>query len=385
MELPFSYELLTGTWHAEKDGEAIEYIFDEIKCAIVRYNAAGEVTDLMTYSCAVTENSIAFSHRFLGVVLKEMSGCIVQSGEELTLKLSNEKETLTLKKVSNSTEIPEEPEPTPTPATNLITATIKSKTYEVTDSAEGTLTLTAEKKPVAGDVVTAQIEGHYLKVSAANIKGEQILYLPDGVFTYTYASNASVYMPSTFINKPMSFTFSIPTAEELTTRRNLARNSFDATSKTVGFPHAKSNNIYDTSGQFIERNAIDGYSSNKGHGNYPYESWGPKATVKSTDYFLIDFGREVTLDEVVLYLRADGFGGSNSHDAYFSTIVFEFSDGTSVTVNPVKDAKAQSFTFDAVKTSSLRLTGFVTDKSGSQGWAAITEIEAYGADILDAA
>lgn len=264
----------------------------------------------------------------------------------------------------------------------MIEAKITAKSYEVTESAEETVTVTANVKPAAGDTVTAKIDGHYLKVKAQGMKGEAIVYLPDGLFTYVFASNSTVFMPAQFTGKALSFTFTLPTDEELATDRNLAVNPYDDASKSVGLPHAESNNIYDAGGQFIARNAIDGYTSNKGHGNYPLESWGPKATVKKTDYFTIDFGREVTLSEVVLYLRADGFGKANSHDAYFSTVVFEFSDGTSVTVNPTKIASAQSFTFDPVLTSSLKLTGFVTDKTDSQGWAAITEIQAIGHDLI---
>ena len=274
-----------------------------------------------------------------------------------------------------STETPSEPTP---PTADQITAVFKGKNYQNEQTGNGTVSVSSAAKLATGDRFTAQTIGHYLKVSATGVKGEFIVYLPEGVFTYTHTSNAAVYMPSGFTGKKITFTFTIPTEEELTARRNVAVNPFDTPKDSVSFPHAESNNIYDQSGQFIARNAIDGYSSNKGHGNYPYESWGPQATVRKTDYFTIDLGREVMIDEIVLYLRADGFGGSNSHDAYFSTIVLEFSDGSSVTVNPTKTADAQSFTFDAVLTSYVKLTGFITDKSDSQGWAAITEIQLFG-------
>ena len=267
-----------------------------------------------------------------------------------------------------------------------ITATIKSKSgnYEITEEGEGTVSITAEKKPSAGDVVTAVINGNYLKVQANGQSKTAIVYLPDGVFQYTMPSNASVYMDPEFKNKPFSFTFGIPTREELLEDRNIVLNPFDGTDKKAAFyPHATSSNVYDQSGQFIPRNAIDGYITNKGHGNYPYESWGPNSDVKKSDHFTVSLGREVLVSSLTLYLRADGFGSSNSHDAYFSTIVLEFSDGTKVTVNPEKTAKKQEFDFDPVMTSYVKLTGFVTDKSNSQGWAAITEVIVTGHDILD--
>jgi hypothetical protein len=110
---------------------------------------------------------------------------------------------------------------------------------------------------------------------------------------------------------------------------------------------------------------------------YPLQSWGPKDTVLKTDRFVIDFGREVNVSELVLYIRADF-----PHDAYFSEITVKFSDGSSVVINPVKDAKAQTFDLGNKTTSSIILTGFVTDKTNSQGWASLTEVEVYGTDIV---
>ena len=272
---------------------------------------------------------------------------------------------------------------TDVPQSKTIDAAIKTKKGDVTESDEGSVTIKATAKPATGDKVTASIEGRYLKVSASGIDGEHIVYLPDGEFVFEYPQNASVFLPNTFTSKPMEFTFTIPSAEELSENRNLASNPFDSSTNTVHMPHAKASNVYDQSGQFIARNAIDGYKRNNGHGNYPLQSWGPTDNVKKTDYFKIDFGREVEISEIVLYLRADGFGSSNSHDAYFSSITVEFSDGTSVVIEPEKTAKSQNFPIETVKTTYVKLTGFVTDKSNSQGWAAITEIEVYGKDIIE--
>lgn len=270
---------------------------------------------------------------------------------------------------------------TPTPVEEKIVAVYKSGDDEIKAEGTDSVVLKPTKRPVAGDTITVTAPTNYLKVKHSKL-GETILYLPDKVFTYVHQSNASVYMSSLVVNKALTLTFSTPTKEELATKRNLALNPYDFTKGNVGFPHATSNNVYDQSGQFIPRNAIDGVATNKGHGNTPYQSWGPKATVLKTDYFTIDFGRAVTMDSVVLYLRADGFGGSNSHDAYFKEITLEFSDGSSVTINPTKTADAQTFDFDAVTTTYVKLTGFVTDKTDSQGWAAITEIQVMGCEAV---
>ena len=283
-------------------------------------------------------------------------------------------------KDATPTPSPVEPTITPTPSesSDEIVATLTGKGYEVTESGKDSVVIEGKVKAAAGDKLVVKAPTNYLKVEAKGISGEAIVYLPDKTFTYVHASNAATFLPAPFANGKLKFTLSTPTAEELAEVRNIALNPFDASKDTTAFPHATTNNEYDQSGQFIVRNAIDGYFSNKGHGSYPYQSWGPTSSVKATDHVTIDFGRAVTVSSIALYLRADGFGGSNSHDAYFSEITLEFSDGSSVKINPTKIADKQTFEFEEKTTTSIKLTGFVTDKSDSLGWAAITEIQVMG-------
>lgn len=270
------------------------------------------------------------------------------------------------------------PTPTPSESSDEIVATLTAKGYEVTESGKDSVVIEGKAKVAAGDKLVVKAPTNYLKIEAKGITGDTIVYMPDKTFTYVHASNAATFLPAPFANGKLKFTLSTPTAEELAEVRNIALNPFDAAKDTTAFPHATTNNEHDQSGQFIARNAIDGYTSNKGHGGYPYQSWGPRSEVKSTDHYTIDFGREVTLSSIALYLRADGFGGSNSHDAYFSEITLEFSDGSSVKISPTKTADKQTFEFEEKTTTSIKLTGFVTDKSDSQGWAAVTEIMVMG-------
>ena len=290
----------------------------------------------------------------------------------------------TAEETTQASETTETEPSTETPAPSGIVATISSvNDYIVTQTGETTVTVKGKARPAAGDTVTATIPGHYLKVKATGQAAEAILYLPDGVFTYEYRADSTVYMNNAFYKQPLSFTFTIPSDEELAKERNLAVNPYDYDGNEPGsYPHATTNNVYDRSGQFIARNAIDGYTSNTAHGNYPYESWGPGSTVRATDYFTVDLGREATVSSLELYLRADGFSRAHAHDAYFSEITLEFSNGTSVVIHPEKTAAKQEFTFDPVVTSYVKLTGFVTDKTDSDGWAAITEIKVIGSDAV---
>lgn len=216
----------------------------------------------------------------------------------------------------------------------------------------------------------------YLAVTIGNGVKEAIVYVPDGVYEYTVPSGLNAIFPSNFATGA-KMTVRIPTAQELITRRNLALNPYDSTAtSTKSYPHVICNNQYNTT-EFGARCAIDGFTTNTGHGYYPQQSWGPKDVVKATDHFTIDFGRSVLVNEIVIYLRGD-FG----HDAYFSTIVVQFSDGSSEVIKPTRTRDGQKFTFSAKETTSVKLTGFVTDTSKGGPWTGLAEVEVYGLEKL---
>ena len=98
--------------------------------------------------------------------------------------------------------------------------------------------------------------------------------------------------------------------------------------------------------------------------------------MSATDTFKVDFGRDVSLTEIVIYLRADF-----PHDTYWDTCTVKFSDGTTQELNFTKTANAQSFKLDAaVTTSSITFTGF--NKVAGSDWAAWMEVQAIGSDIV---
>ena len=263
-----------------------------------------------------------------------------------------------------------------------ITLTLTPKSGDaVSVTGDGTVgvSLEAPAKYQSGDTVTATLpEGyHYLAVSLGKTAGEAILYLADGSFLYKIQPDAANYLPPLLLRSKQHITARIPTAEEIAESRNLARNPYDhKDQKSTVFPHASTSNQYNKA-EFGAHNAIDGNCKNTSHGNYPYESWGTYEAVKTTDYFMIDFGREVKADTLTLYLRAD-FAGN--HDAYFSTVIVETSDGGKQAIHPVRSADAQTFELGGVTTSFVRLTGFVTDKSKGT-WSGYTEVEVNGSEL----
>ena len=87
------------------------------------------------------------------------------------------------------------------------------------------------------------------------------------------------------------------------TYRNLALYVNDQSCSTTCYPHVSAN--VETRGEavFAAVNGVDGVTANEGHWKWPFQSWGinrrEDAAIK------IDFGREVEIDRIILYTRAD--------------------------------------------------------------------------------
>ena len=261
-----------------------------------------------------------------------------------------------------------------------ITVSFTSKDGKTNCTEEGrdSVSLAPGVKYQVRDKITIKLseEQHYLAVSLCEKAGEAIVYLPKGEFVYQIPSDGKNFLPPAMFNTANTITARIPTAEELSEERNLALNPYDINAKSSVFPHAQSNNQYNAA-EFGAHNVLDGCKRNQSHGNYPYQSWGALETVKKSDWLTVDFGREIEADTLTLYLRADF---SSNHDAYFSSVTVEFSDGSSKVITPERKKDAQSFSLGGVKTSSIKLTGFVTDKSRGT-WAGYTEVEVYGREV----
>ncbi len=217
----------------------------------------------------------------------------------------------------------------------------------------------------------------YLAITIGKNVSEAILYVPNGVYEYTVPGDLSAIYPAGFTTGG-KVSVRIPTTAELTKRFNLALNPYDTiATKSTAYPHVTCNNQYNQN-EFAARCAIDGFTTNTSHGRYPQQSWGPNDTMKKTDYFMIEFGRSVLVNEIVIYLRGD-FG----HDAYYSAITVEFSDGTTEVINPTMVRDGQKFTFAAKVTESVKLTSFVIDSSKGGPWTGLAEVEVYGMEKLE--
>jgi len=155
--------------------------------------------------------------------------------------------------------------------------------------------------------------------------------------------------------------------------RNLAVNPGDAAdARAASYPHASSNSEYNHQ-EFAARCAIDGDRRNAEV--HSFGSWGPH---KETDiWWRLDFGRAVSIDKVVLFLRAAWAPTPTPHDSYWTEASVEFSDGTQLALNLKQTAEGQSFSFPCKTVSWLRITHL---KPAEDKWCALSEFEAWGQD-----
>jgi len=182
----------------------------------------------------------------------------------------------------------------------------------------------------------------------------------------------SAYSPGSFAGTSHSLTISPVPSRNRLIRRNLALNPCDArTSSPTLFPHASTNSVSRDAYDFEARNAIDGAISNRHHGEWPYQSWGP--LIRTDLWWKLEFGREVQIDTLRIMLRTDF-----PHDSYWKSAVVEFSDGTSLPLEMTSTSDFQDFHFPAKRVSWLRLTHLVSTENR---WSALIEFEAWGNDL----
>jgi hypothetical protein len=213
----------------------------------------------------------------------------------------------------------------------------------------------------------------YVFVNIGEHVVESLIYVPDCKFEYSIPVGEKLvaYHPEAFQGNLHKITVREASDEEISQYRNLALNGLDKHEKVNYYPHAYANVVTRDEACFEPRNAIDGCKDNSSHGNYPYHSWG--GGLRDDLEFTLFFGREVEVDKVVLYLRADYV---NDHDTNWKTGVFEFSDGSRIPISMIKTADPQDFNFETKKVSWVKLTEI--RRPVSSAFAALTQVEVYG-------
>ncbi len=222
-----------------------------------------------------------------------------------------------------------------------------------------------EAKP--GDLLEIDIDPRFHK---------SILFAPNGKIVYQLpvGPKAKAYHPDAFSGEAHSISMRLASEDELRERRNLAMNSLDMRWDTGYFPHASANIVTRDEPWFEAKNAIDGHLLRDGHGAWPYQSWG--GGLRDDLVFKLDFGREVLIDEIIIYLRADY---TNDHDINWESGLLTFSDGDTMPITMEKSEEGQSYPINQKTVNWVELSQLKREISAA--FSALTQIEVFGKDL----
>ncbi|MCB2358579.1 discoidin domain-containing protein [Clostridium estertheticum] len=229
----------------------------------------------------------------------------------------------------------------------------------------------------AGDKICFEnsSENKYLIIKIDDELDEALIYLTSNAleFQIPFGEDAKAYSENAFNGIEHNISVRIAKNEEIYSYRDIAKNVIDQRGDTTYYPHSTANVETRNEAVFAARNVIDGQIANKGHGIWPYESWG--TWQREDAQIIVNFGREVEVDKIALYLRADF-----PHDTYWKSLKIEFSDGTSKIVETIKTSDAQYIRFNKKTIRWIKLLDFRKSDELTD-FAALTEICVYGNDI----
>lgn len=225
-----------------------------------------------------------------------------------------------------------------------------------------------------GDEILFETDYEYAVVQVDQAVKPARVYLPKKAFAFRVplsGDNLRVYMPGAFAGEKHLCSIR-PDPDN--SYRNLARNPADQRGDVTCYPHATANVETRDESVFCARNTIDGEHIACGHGSWPFGSWGIGARTDAE--MTLDFGREVEVDKMVLYLRADF-----PHDAYWIEGTVTLSDGAEITF-PLKGIDGpQEISLGAWhRIRSLKLHRLIKCDNPS-AFPSLRQIEVYGRDI----
>ena len=225
-----------------------------------------------------------------------------------------------------------------------------------------------------GDTIVIASDGKHVwaQLDTALLPGE--VYLPGGRMSCRVpeGEHRLASCPVAFAGPRHLITARGMTQVEVAARRNVACNPADLRGDTDFFPHCTAN--VETRGEscFAARNVIDGLRACTSHGEWPFQSWGIGA--REDAWLLVDFGREVTIDEMALTLRADF-----PHDAYWVSGHVVMSDGSEASYDLQKTGNRQYIPLGRHTVTWLRLERMQKSDDPS-AFPALIELEVFGAD-----
>lgn len=235
--------------------------------------------------------------------------------------------------------------------------------------------LVIEREYINGDTINVYTEskGYYV-ISIDGGLPSNFVYSNGNLFSFLipFGEKRDCYNPVSFEGNRHYIHVRVANDDEIKVRKNLCVNTLDHHDNLSLFPHSYAN--VETRGEsvFASRNAIDGVIANSNHGKWPFTSWGinqdPKAAIT------IDFKRNVKIDEIAIYLRADF-----PHDAWWNQGTVTFSDGSKEVLEFEKTGEKQSFKIKERVVTSLVFDNLIKAEDPSP-FPALTQIEAYGTE-----
>lgn len=226
----------------------------------------------------------------------------------------------------------------------------------------------------AGDVIeiTSSERHLWVQMDATVLAGE--VYLPQGCMTWRVPAGEHrlAYCPVAFQGPRHIVTARTMAAAEVAARRNIACNPSDLRGETDFYPHCTANVETRNEACFCARNVIDGMRHSDYHGEWPFQSWGIGA--REDAWCLLDFGREVDVDEMALTLRADF-----PHDAYWIAGHVMLSDGAEIAFDLEKTGDRQFISLGQHRVRWMRLERMQKSDDPS-AFPALIEWEVFGRD-----
>lgn len=204
-----------------------------------------------------------------------------------------------------------------------------------------------------------------------------LVYLKDNKYELSvpFGEARSSYCAKSFTGARQYLRARMASEEEISAHRDLALNPYDCHANTSVYPHAKAN--VETRGEavFAARNAINGNTSNAGHGVWPYESWGIQR--REDAEYIVDFGRTVEADGIGITIRCDF-----PHDNYWHHASIEFSDGSREILALEKKSATQYFAIANRNITWAKLCEMKKDETDESPFPALTAISVYGKSII---
>ena len=176
------------------------------------------------------------------------------------------------------------------------------------------------------------------------------VFLPDGRMTWRvpFGEHRLAYPPGCFEAPRHIVSVREMSREEVLSVRLLSRNPADLRGKTDFYPHCTANVETRNEACFCARNVIDGLTFNTFHGEWPYQSWGIGA--REDAWCMLDLGRETSVTEMALVLRADF-----PHDAWWTSGYAVLSDGAEIAFTLKKTGDRQFIPLAGHRVRWLRL------------------------------